>query len=553
MENERDDIESKGSAKDGRLRLALATLLLANSLLLVPLWIRFGGIRPHWLALEAVIAIALFLMLPRRRWVWIPASLVAIATLTTSALLLADSALRMSLGRPLNLYLDAQLLSSVQNLLVGTFGKVLGTAVMILGPLAMLLLSVGLAAALVRLGNPRPGARPRLAAAGLLVMAVAAIPLRWLHPSGVVLALPAALLASEQSTMLTRMLEERERFDGEMQTVRDDPELLPLDRLAGRDVVLAFIESYGMTALDDPRYRPIVTPALERLEAVAASRDLHVVTAQVEAPSQGGMSWLGHGTTLSGLWVNNQLRYDLFLAADQPTLISDFESAGYTSIALMPQITMPWPEGIAFGYDRIWTRPEIDYRGPPLNWVEIPDQFTWSWLQREALSDSLDAPVFAEVGFISSHAPWTPILELEPWDAVGDGSIFERWRNTGESPENLWRDTERVREAFAHSIHYALSAMVGWVDTYLDDGVVLIVLGDHQPAPLITGDDAPRSVPVHIITSNPDDAAAFMELGFVAGVTPPPPAADGSVPSMTQLRRWVRAAFSTGARRVVTQ
>lgn len=542
----------KGKTNAGRLWFAALTVLLVNCLLLVPLWIRSGGVRPHWIALEAVIVVALFLLFPKRRWVWVAAAIVAMATLASSMLLLADSTLRMSLARPLNLYLDAQLLPSVQHLLTGAFGAVLGTAVLILIPVGMGLLTLALAAGLVRLGQPYGGIAPRVGATLLLVAAMAAIPLRWMHPAGVVLALPTALLAQEQATTLARMLEERTRFRGEMLAARGTPGDFPLDRLSGRHVVLAFIESYGMTALDDPRYRPIVAPALERLAAVASARGLHVVTAQVEAPSQGGMSWLGHGTTLSGLWLDNQLRYDLLLTADQPTLINDFKAAGYSTVALMPQITMPWPEGRAIGYDRIWTRPEIDYRGPPLNWVEVPDQFTWSWLQREALSNPTDAPVFAEVGFISSHAPWTPILELEPWDRVGDGSIFERWRNAGERPEELWRDPERVREAFAHSMHYALSAMVGWVDTYLDERVVLIVLGDHQPAPLITGDDAPRTVPVHIITTNPDDAAAFVALGFEWGVTPPP-TANGSAPRMSELRGWLRAAFSSGTRRVVTE
>ncbi len=542
----------KAIANDGRLWLALAILLLVNCLLLAPLWIRSGGIRPHWVALEAVLVVALFLLLPKRRWVWVPASVVAVATVASAVLLLVDSSLRMSLARPLNLYLDTQLLPSVHNLLTGAFGKVLGTTVLVLAPMVIGLLTLALAAGLVGLGQPRAGFAPRVRATLLLVVALAAIPTRWMHPTGVVLALPTAQLAKEQATMLAHMLDERDRFRGEMLAVRNSEGEFPLDRLGGRDVVLAFIESYGMTALDDPRYRPIVMPAIERLAEVAKARGLHVVSAQVEAPSQGGMSWLGHGTTLSGLWLDNQLRYDLLLAADQPTLIEDFEAVGYSSVALMPQITMAWPEGWAIGYDRIWTRPNIDYRGPPLNWVEVPDQFTWAWLQREALSDSLDAPVFAEVGFISSHAPWTPILELEPWDRVGDGSIFERWRNAGERPEDMWLDTERVRVAFAQSMHYALSAMVAWVETYLDEHVVLIVLGDHQPAPLVTGDEAPRTVPVHIITANADDAAAFVALGFVPGVTPPP-VANGSAPRMTELRGWIRSAFSSGVSRVVTE
>jgi hypothetical protein len=527
------------------VRTALVTLLIANCLLLLPAWIRFGGVRPHWLALEAVVVIAVFLLLPRRRWVWLPAAVIAGASMVVSLLLLADTTARMSLNRPLNLYLDVRLVGAVRNLVDGAIGSGAGLAVLLFIPLALIGISATFARLLVRLGTTRRGVRPRIPALALLVVAIAAIPLRWLHPTGVVLALPSALLVTEQSTMLVRMLEERQRFTEEMRLVRAETVPGPLDRLRGRDVVLAFVESYGTSSVEDARYAPVVRPALDRLAEVAAERDLHVATGALEAPSQGGMSWLGHGTALSGLWLDNQLRYDLLLAEDQPTLIDDFEDAGYASIALMPQITMAWPEGRAFGYDRIWTRPDIDYRGPPLNWVEVPDQFTWAWLQREALSDPDDAPVFAEVGFISSHAPWTPVLELEPWEAIGNGEIFERWRDAGESPQSLWRDTERVQEAYAHSLHYALSSMVSWVDRFLDEGVVLVVLGDHQPAPLITGDGAPRTVPVHVVSTDPGDLDAFLAAGFTRGVYAAPD--EGPAPRMSALRGWILDAFSATA------
>ena len=66
------------------------------------------------------------------------------------------------------------------------------------------------------------------------------------------------------------------------------------------------------------------------------------------------MSWLGHGSAISGLWLDNQLRYELMLGSGQPTLVDDFAAAGYRTVALMPQITMAWPEGRLLGYDEIW-------------------------------------------------------------------------------------------------------------------------------------------------------------------------------------------------------
>ncbi|HKK93637.1 MAG TPA: hypothetical protein VJ925_09390 [Longimicrobiales bacterium] len=517
---------------------------------MAPLWVRTGTFGPHWIALEIALLVAVFLVLPRRWWARGAAWVAAGAILATTLLLIADSAARMSLARPLNLYLDARLVGSVQNLLDGTFGSGWGPVILIGGVLAAVGLVVVLARLLAGLTETRDGWRPRVPALVVLVLLASLVPLRWAHPRGVVLGLPVTQLAREQTKYLGSMLQERDRFAAEVAATRTDWSTEPglLVELDQRDVVLAFIESYGTSAVEDPRYAPVVTPTLEELERVAADRELHVATGRMVAPSQGGMSWLGHGSAISGLWLDNQLRYELMLGSDQPTLVDDFEEAGYRTVALMPQITMAWPEGRLLGYDEIWTRPEIDYRGPPLNWVTMPDQFTWSYMQRNALDDPTDAPVFVEAGMISSHAPWTPILELEPWAEIGDGSIFERWRDAGESPESLWRDGERVRAAYAESVRYALETMVSWVERYLDDDVVLVALGDHQPAPLVTGDGAPRTVPVHIISTDAELVERFVSRGFVAGAFPPAASPDGSEPRMSELRSILVGALSSPAR-----
>ncbi len=520
--------------------------MLANCLVMLPIWVRFGGVRPHWIALEIAMLVVAFSLLPRTWWSRVAAWVACVVVVASAVLLVADSSARMSLDRPLNLYLDAQLVGSVRNLLDGIFGAGWGLVVLLGSVAAALASVVVLGRLLLSLGETRPGWRPRIPALALLAVLVALVPLRWAHPSGVVLALPVTQLAREQARYAADMLQERERFAAEVAAARldwsDEPGLLA--RLDGRDLVLAFIESYGTSAVEDPRYSPVVGPALDRFEAVAEARGIHVATGRMIAPSQGGMSWLGHGSAISGLWLDNQLRYELMLASDRPTLIDDLESTGYRSLAIMPQITMAWPEGRLLGYDEIQTRAEIDYRGPPLNWVTMPDQFTWSWMQRTALADTTDGPVFVEVGMISSHAPWTPILELEPWDEIGDGRIFDRWRDAGESPESLWRDAERVREAYAESVRYAVHAMVSWVERYLDDRVVLVALGDHQPAPLVTGDDAARTVPIHVVSTDPDVVRGFVERGFAPGAYPPSAADPSDVPRMSDLRRLVLEALS---------
>ena len=71
----------------------------------------------------------------------------------------------------------------------------------------------------------------------------------------------------------------------------------------------------------------------------------------------------------------------------------------------MPAITLVWPEGERLGYDEVHAHKNIGYAGPPLNWVTMPDQFTWSFLQhsvRTATDSGGGAaggarPVFAEL------------------------------------------------------------------------------------------------------------------------------------------------------------
>lgn len=528
---------------EAKVTRALATLLVVDSLLLTPLWIMNGRLGPQLVAVEALAVVGLFLLLPERRWSRVSAWVVGALIVIVNILWLGEAGARLSLARSLNLYLDIRLVSAVSNLLRGTLGTVLG----ILAMVAVVVLAIGAVALvawlLTGLRNASESRRQRRVGAVVLAVAIVLIPGRWLTARGVVFSLPSVQIVREQATQLTRMLGERERFGAELAESPSSYAGTPglLGGLGDRDVVMAFVESYGTTVLDDPRYAPVVRPHLEAMAEAIRAHGLHMATGRLVAPSQGGQSWLGHGSVLSGLWLENQMRYDLLLASDRKTLIDDFEAAGYRTVALMPAITMAWPEGERFGYDRIYADTDIDYAGPPLNWVTMPDQFTWSFLEH-AVRDSIDTPTFTEIGLISSHAPWTPILTvIDDWDSIGDGSVFERWAGAGEPPDELWLDTDRVREHYARSIAYALDALTSYAAHYLDDRLVLIAMGDHQPAPLITGDEAPRTVPVHVFSADPELLEPFLAWGFAKGAFPDPKA---TPPRMDAFRDWFVGAFS---------
>jgi hypothetical protein len=99
-------------------------------------------------------------------------------------------------------------------------------------------------------------------------------------------------------------------------------------------------------------------------------------------------------------------------------------------------------------------------------------------------------PLFAEVDLISSHAPWTRIPRLISWDDVGDGSIFGRIPAAEATRASIFGDAKRARAAYGRSIEYSLSTLFSFVQRYGDNDLVLVVLGDHQPATLVSGHDA---------------------------------------------------------------
>jgi hypothetical protein len=142
----------------------------------------------------------------------------------------------------------------------------------------------------------------------------------------------------------------------------------------------------------------------------------------------------------------------------------------------------------------------------------MPDQYTLLALQRRELAKRHRPPLFAEVDLISSHAPWTRIPRLISWDDVGDGSIF------GRIPA---AETARgVRAAYGQSIEYVLTTLFSFVQRYGDDDLVVVVLGDHQPATLVTGQGAGHDVPISVIAHDPEVMDQIARWGWQDGMSP---------------------------------
>jgi hypothetical protein len=529
--------------------------MLVNGLLLAPEWIAaavISDVLPPWLAVEAALLVGAMALLPRRRWSRALAWAAGVAAVLASVLAFADLVFWSSLGRPLNLSLDLYLLDAVGRLAVGN----LGVARAVFGGALILVSAAGLAWLIAWLLTPgeatnrslttsltRPSVVRKFALGLLACGSLLWVAGRAFDSVAHRVRTPAVSLASTQAALYLFTRTERATFEAELSgrpaSYADVPALL--ERLDGADVVVAYLESYGIAALEDPEFAAVVIPQLDEMASALGGAGLHIASGRLVSPTLGGQSWYAHGTVLSGLWLSSQQRWEILIQSARETLIDDFRRAGYRTATVMPAITTPWPEAVRLGYDEIHTRPTIPYAGPPFYWVTMPDQFTWSFVA--GVLGREPGPTFLEVGMVSSHAPWTPVLPLIDWNDVKDGAAFEPYRREGHPPEELWWDLTALRAGYARSIAYSVAAMAQFAER-LDDRTILIVFGDHQAAPWVTG-AVGSDVPAHVIARDPALIEPFLDWGFSPGVLPP---AGPTVHRMDEFRAWFVGAYSgTGA------
>jgi len=310
----------------------------------------------------------------------------------------------------------------------------------------------------------------------------------------------------DRSKAMSRSIADQNAFVEEL--ANDPLDALPEPRFAaldGRDLIVMFVESYGRSFIDD---EDLGIVARNRLAAIGARTDeagLHVKSAWVESPIRGGRSWLAHATFASGLTIDNQARFDRLISSDRRSLYRLLGQAGWRTMGLNPAIVLPWPEGAWYGYDDDYDAHTLGYAGRKIGWVTMPDQYTISHFQRN-LREPAEGPVAAELALISSHAPWTPISRIVPWEEIGDGAIFDGTHRFGGEP--VWSDRQKVRELFAQSLDYSLETIGQYVARH-GEGALLIVVGDHQPASIIAGWGRTADVPIHVFS---DDAALLERL-----------------------------------------
>ncbi|MCU1477239.1 MAG: sulfatase [Subtercola sp.] len=479
--------------------------------------------------LESVLALVILAAVPRLVARRIVAIFVALIFVTTIAFAAFDRGFAATVGQSFNVVTGWPELVDAYGVLSDSIGMFAAVVVLVLLILATAAAVLVVAGAFFRLASLIRQRRRATVIGGSAITAswiVLALIGTQIVPGEPIAAADTFSTAVAKANQLAVAAAEQATFDTASAT--DDYATLPasgqLAALKGKDVIIAFIESYGQVAVQNTSFSPGVDDVLLKgnkdLEAAGYSERSAFLTSS----TFGGISWLAHSTLQTGLWIDSQQKYDQVTTGTRFTLSDAFKGAGWRTISDVPSDTEPWSIGTSFyHYDAELNSENVGYQGPAFSYARIPDQYTWEYFQTHELAQP-HQPLMAEIDFVSSHSPWTPLPHEVPWAAVGDGSIFNTQPAEGLPPSVVWQNPQHVQQLYGQSVQYSMGALFSFLTTYDDPNLVLVVLGDHQPATEVSGAGANHNVPISIISKDPDVISRISSWNWQPGMLPSPTA-----------------------------
>jgi hypothetical protein len=311
-------------------------------------------------------------------------------------------------------------------------------------------------------------------------------------------------------------------FGGAASVPPSPPMHSDFSRVKGADVLLVFIESYGAVSYDRPEFAAGLAPSRHELESAIGDTGRRVVSAFVESPTFGGVSWLAHITLMSGAEVRDPHTNNVLMTQRRDTLVRAFSRSGYRTVAVMPGLWQNWPEGVFYGFDEIYGAPRLDYRGPPFGWFSLTDQYALAKLDALEINQAARSPVFVFFPTISTHAPFTPTPPYQPeWRRIFDEQPYDPADLN--RAYNEWADWLNLGPGYVNALTYSYRSLAGYLRLRPDRDFVMILIGDHQPPAAVTGEGAPWDVPVHVIASRPEVLDRLRLRGFRDGLVPARP------------------------------
>lgn len=426
-----------------------------------------------------------------------------------------DVTARSLYGRDVNLYWDLKLLPNVSAMFASVAGVALVAAVAAGVVVVPWLLAFPLRWAFGRVAEATavPQARGAMLAVAGVVAVLSGLALLG-HPAAVT---PPVSLA---------YVSEAAEFVQEASGADDEP--LPeapamdanLAHVQGADVLLIFLEAYGVVSWEKPELvRGLAGPRQDLARAIAET-NRGVVSAMVESTTFGGESWLAHISLLAGTPVRTpDVNARLMRERGRDTMVKVFARQGYRTVAVMPGLQLNWPEGAFYGFERIYGTKDLDYRGPPFSWWDLTDQFTLARLDEMEIARTGRPPVFAFFPTISTHAPFTPAPPYQPdWARVLTPVPYDT-----AALDDAWSrppDWTNLTPSYNEALSYSHAVISGYLRHRADRDLVVVIVGDHQPAAFVSGEGAAWDVPVHVITSRPAVREGLKAQGFRDGLAP---------------------------------
>ena len=426
-------------------------------------------------------------------------------------------------GRDVNLYWDSRHLPAVFAMMTTS----VPLSLLVGGCLAIVAVIVGsfwimrAAWRLVALGVDRAWDRRLLAAAAGVTLALWAGQQAGLLPSETAAAWVTPTVVQSywrQGRILVTQLATRQSaiVESQMATQSD------LQQVEGADVYLVFVESYGAVTYDRKPVASVVEEGRAALERAIKESGRQVVSAFVESPTFAGSSWLAHVSLMSGVETRDEDTNSVLMSQQRDTLVTTFQRQGYRTIALMPGLTFSWPEGTFYRFDHIYDEASMKYNGPHFSWWEVPDQFALARLDmlEQLRRNEPRPPRFIFFPTTSTHAPFGPTAPYQPdWSRFGSSEPYDPDAvKVALANEPDWLD---LSPSYASSVNYAYASIGGYLRLNAGRDLVMVMLGDHQPAAAVAGEGASWDVPVHIIASRPELLDRFVARGFRPGMHPP--------------------------------
>ena len=426
-------------------------------------------------------------------------------------------------GRDINLYWDLRHMPNVGAMfafVVDPWLKVAVVVAVVLIPVLLYLVARwAIGSVAVATHEPRVRQVLGLAAAGVLLLSLAQ-PLGVVVPEVIRFADPVApAYVRELKELAYEMSGAGLRDLGPSPGMRSD-----LSHVDGADVFVIFIESYGAVSWDRAEFAGALAAAWARLEADIGETGRAVASAFVESTTFGGESWLAHISLLSGTEVRDQGMNVRLMAQERDTLVKVFGRHGYRTIAILPGLLVGWPEGAFYGFEEIYDHERLDYHGPPFGWWNVTDQFALARVDALEIAPQARAPAFVFFTTITTHAPFVPTPPYQPdWARVLTATPYDA--EALDRAWSAWPDWMNLGPSYLEALKYAFATVGGYLRLRADRDLVMVLVGDHQPPALVSGQGASWEVPVHVIANRRAVIDQLVrDYQFVEGLAPQHPA-----------------------------